>query len=45
MDESGKCHVIVLVGKFNKKVEVACFLESEATPEQLALLESAEEAL
>jgi hypothetical protein len=41
--DDGKCHVVVLVGKFNKKVEIAAFLDAEATPEQLALLASAEE--
>jgi hypothetical protein len=40
----GKVHVIVLVGKFSKVVEIATFVEAKATPQQLELLASAKEA-
>lgn len=40
----GNVHVIVLVGKFSKVVEIAAFKEEKATPEQLELLASAKEA-
>ena len=40
----GKVHVVVLVGKFRKVVEIATFAEDKASPEQLELLASAKEA-
>ena len=43
LDKDSNIHIVVLVGRFNKKVEVAVFKQEDATPEELILLESADE--
>ena len=44
LGDDGKVKIVVLVGRFNKVVEVASFAEESASAEQLKLLASAKEA-